>query len=314
MGLCSSSISLADWPQAELSNDFIQTTLYLPDASQGYYQGTRFDWSGAFKSLTYKGHSFIEPWFENYDPKLHDAICGPVEEFTPLGYAEAKPGDTFVKIGVGVLRKPDDKNYAFARYYDIVDQGTRNVKKHKDFLEFTHELNSPTGYAYMYHKTVKLTKGKPELVLEHSLKNTGKLPIETSTYDHNFFIIDKQPSGPTVNIEFPFDVKGEGKGFGSTILSQGKQLIYSRELAKKEQVYSAGLQGFDATSASYDIRIENQKTGAGVHITGDRPIQKMVYWACATTSCPEPYIQLKAEPGQEVKWKITYAFYEKQKQ
>lgn len=313
LGLCSNSLPLADWPQAELSNNLIQTTLYLPDASRGYYQGTRFDWSGAFKELTYKGHSFIEPWFETYDPKLHDAISGPVEEFTPLGYMDAKPGDTFVKIGVGVLRKPDDKNYVFSKYYDIVDQGTWIVKKHKDRIEFTHELNSAAGYAYVYRKLVKLTKGKPELVLEHSLKNTGKLPIETSAYDHNFFIIDKQPTGPTVNTEFLFDVKGEGKGFGSTILTQGNRLFYSRELAKKEQVYSPGLQGYGATAASYDIRIENQKTGAGVHITSDQPLQKLVYWACATTSCPEPYIQLKAEPGQEVNWKIAYEFYEKAK-
>lgn len=312
-GLCASTLPMADWPQAELSNDLIQTSLYLPDASKGYYQGTRFDWSGAFKSLTYKGHSFIEPWFENYDPKLHDAISGPVEEFTPLGYADAKPGDTFMKIGVGLLRKPDDKNYAFGKYYEIVDQGIWNVSKHKGYIDFTHTISSPTGYAYVYRKTVKLTKGKPELVLEHSLKNTGTLPIETSAYDHNFFIIDKQPTGPTVNIEFPFDVKGEGKGFGSTILAQGKQLVYSRELEKKEQVYSADLQGFGSTSASYDIRIENQKTGAGVRITSDQPLQKLVYWACATTSCPEPYIQLKAAPGQEVKWKIAYEFYEKTK-
>ncbi|GAB4006040.1 hypothetical protein GCM10028808_07180 [Spirosoma migulaei] len=304
---------MTDWPQAELSNDLIQTSLYLPDAGNGYYQGTRFDWSGAFKDLTYKGHSFIEPWFENYDPKLHDAISGPVEEFAPLGYTDAKPGDTFMKIGVGMLRKPDDKTYAFGKYYDIMDQGTWNVNRHKDHIDFTHTLTSPTGYAYVYRKTVKLTKGKPELVLEHSLKNTGTLPIETSAYDHNFFIIDKQPTGPTVNIEFPFDVQGEGKGFGTTILAQGKRLLYSRELEKKEQVYSAGLQGFGTTPASYDIRIENQKTGAGVHITSDQPLQKLVYWACATTSCPEPYIQLKAAPGQEVKWKIAYEFYEKMK-
>jgi len=304
---------LAEWPQAELSNGLVQTTLYLPDASQGYYQGTRFDWAGAFKDLTYKGHSFIEPWFENYDPKLHDAISGPVEEFTPLGYAEAKPGDTFVKVGVGVLRKPDDKPYVFARYYDVVDQGTWTVKKHKDHLDFTHELTSPAGYAYRYTKTVKLTKGKPELVLEHSLKNTGKLPIEASAYDHNFFIIDKQPTGPTVAIQFPFEVKGEGKGFGSVIQTQGNRLVYSREFEKKENVYSAGLQGFDPTSKSYDIRIENQKTGAGVHITSDQPLEKLVYWACATTSCPEPYIHLKAAPGQEIKWKIAYEFYEKEK-
>ena len=37
------------------------------------------------------------------------AIRGPVEEFNseggPLGYAEAAPGEGFLKIGVGVLRR-----------------------------------------------------------------------------------------------------------------------------------------------------------------------------------------------------------------
>lgn len=193
---------LAEWPQAELSNGVIETTLYLPDKQQGYYQGTRFDWAGAFRNLTYKGHSFIEQWFENYDPKLHDAINGPAEEFTPLGYTDAKPGDTFVKIGVGTLRKPDDNPYAFAKHFEVADHGKWTVKRHNDRVDFTHELTDPTGYGYRYTKTVRLSKGKPELVLEHSLKNTGNKPIQTSVYDHNFFIIDKQPTGPTVNIQF----------------------------------------------------------------------------------------------------------------
>jgi len=312
-GLCATTMPLAEWPQADLSNSVIETTLYLPDKQQGYYQGTRFDWSGAFKSLTYKGHSFIEQWFENYDPKMHDAINGPAEEFTPLGYADAKPGEIFVKIGVGSLRKADDKAYAFAKHFEVADHGKWTVKHHKDRVDFTHELTDPTGYGYRYTKIVRLSKGKPELVLEHRLKNTGSKPIQTSVYDHNFFIIDKQPTGPTVNIQFPFEVKAEGKGFGTTILAEGNQLSYSRELEKREQVYSSGLQGFKPVSSDYDIRIENQKTGAGIHITSDHSMEKLVYWACATTSCPEPYIRLEALPGKEVTWKIAYEFYEKTK-
>lgn len=312
--LCGHTLPLAEWPQADLSNGVLQTTLYLPDEQQGYYQGTRFDWAGAFKSLTYNGHSFIEQWFEHYDPKMHDAINGPAEEFTPLGYADAKPGGTFVKIGVGSLRKPDDEAYGFSKHFEVADYGKWTVKRHKDRIDFTHELTDPTGYGYRYIKTVRLTEGKPELVLEHSLRNTGRQPIQTSVYNHNFFIIDKQPTGPTVTIQFPFAVKAEGKGFGTTILAQGNRLIYARELEKKEQVYSAGLQGFKPTPGDYDIRIENQKTGAGIHVTSDRPMEKLVYWACATTSCPEPYIRLEALPGQEVTWKIAYDFYEKSKQ
>ena len=115
----------ADFPQAEISNGQIRVKLYLPDAKNGYYRGTRFDWSGVIASLEYKGHNFYGPWFDRVDPKIHDyayvgtevvagpctAISGPVEEFqtngTALGWDEAKAGGTFIKIGVGVLRKDD---------------------------------------------------------------------------------------------------------------------------------------------------------------------------------------------------------------
>jgi len=33
-------------PQAVVSNSRVHAQLYLPDAQAGYYQGTRFDWSG----------------------------------------------------------------------------------------------------------------------------------------------------------------------------------------------------------------------------------------------------------------------------
>jgi hypothetical protein len=309
-GLCGLIRPQAEPPQVTLSNGLITTTLYLPDTAQGYYRGTRFDWSGAFKNLDYKGHSYIEQWFQHYDPYLHDAINGPAEEFTPLGFADAKPGGTFVKIGVGTLRKVDDKPYAFASQYAVADHGKWSIKKRKDQVEFTHELTGPDGYGYQYSKTVRLVRGKPELVLEHRLKNTGQKSIETSVYDHNFWIIDRQPTGPTVAIRFPFTVTGEGKGFGTTIVAQDKALTYTRNLNEREQVYSAGLQGFGPTADSYDIRIENLKTGAGIHATSDRPLEKLVYWACPTTSCPEPYIHLKAKPGEEVTWTIKYAFYQ----
>lgn len=302
-------------PRITLSNGLVTTTLYLPDTAQGYYRGTRFDWAGAFKNLDYNGHSYIEPWFQHYDPIFHDAINGPAEEFTPLGFADAKPGGTFVKIGVGALRRANEKPYAFATVHTVANYGKRTVKiqKHGQFTDavtFTHALTDASGYGYHYTKTVRLVKGKPELILEHRLTNTGQKLIETSVYNHNFWIIDQQPTGPTVAVRFPFAVTGEGKGFGTTIVARDKALTYTRNLNEREQVYSAGLQGFGPTADSYDIRIENLKTGAGIHATGDRPLEKLVYWACATTSCPEPYIHLKAKPGESVTWTTRYAFYQ----
>src|SRR5438128_5953036 len=105
----------APFPQAEISSARIRARLYLPDAEIGYYRATRFDWSGVIAGLNWNGHNFFGQWFERHDPKTHDAITGPVEEFLTsgagLGYDEAKPGGRFVRIGVGVVRKPDEPRY-----------------------------------------------------------------------------------------------------------------------------------------------------------------------------------------------------------
>jgi hypothetical protein len=299
----------AEFPETKISNGLIDASLYLPDPTSGYYRGTRFDWSGVIPVLQFKGHHYFGQWFDTYDPNLHDAISGPVEEFTTLGFNDAAVGGEFLKIGVGGLIKPDEKAYNFVRNYQIKNPGKWRVKKSKDKVEFTHELKDAAGYSYIYKKTVRLLKGKPSLVLEHSLKNTGENPIETTVYNHNFFTIDQEPTGPDIKISFPFDVAAAGRGFGTIASAGGKAITYNRMLEKGENVFTDGLKGYGNSSDDYDIRIENLRTKAGVRITCDQPIDKFVFWACSTTSCPEPYIRISAKPGEEMKWKIQYEFY-----
>lgn len=69
------------YPKASISNGMVNAVVYLPDAKSGYYRGSRFDWSGVVGCLAYRGHTFFGVWFPRYDPLLHDAITGPVEEF-----------------------------------------------------------------------------------------------------------------------------------------------------------------------------------------------------------------------------------------
>src|ERR1700733_11168579 len=133
-------LSAADFPQAELSNSEIRLKIYLPDPKAGFYRASRFDWAGMIYSLVYRGHEYYGPWFQRVDPNVHDftydganivagpctAAVGPAEEFQPLGY-DAKAGGTFVKIGVGALRKPDDSTYDQFRLYEPVNGGTWTV-------------------------------------------------------------------------------------------------------------------------------------------------------------------------------------------
>ena len=75
----SASVLAQDYPQAEISNGVIHAELMLPDSQNGSYRGTRFDWSGIISSLQFRGHEYFGRWYEKHDPKIHDAITGPVE-------------------------------------------------------------------------------------------------------------------------------------------------------------------------------------------------------------------------------------------
>lgn len=307
--LCCYATRLAEPPQSTISNGLVSATLYLPDAVNGYYQATRFDWAGVFASLNYGGHSFFGPWMPVHFPKANDAVGGPVESFSPIGYNEAKGGGTFVTIGVGVLRKKSTAPFSPFDLYDIADGGKWSVKTKNDRVTYTQELHDPTGYAYLYTKTVRLVDGKPQMILEHSLKNTGKRIIETDVFDHNFPVIDKEHSGPSIKVIFPVNVKADGAGWGTVAKIEGKELIFLKNMDQRDWLKCDSLQGFGNTAKDYDFKIQNQKTGAGMKITADQPVEKVVFWASTTTACPEPYIKIKVLPGETMKWKINYEFY-----
>lgn len=299
------------YPQAEISNGLIRVRMYLPDPECGYYRATRFDWSGVIASLTCNGHEYFGPWFEHHDPKKHDGIVGPAEEFFfddgGPGYAEAPAGGTFVRIGVGILRKPDETAYRKFGTYDIVDPGTWVVSQGRDWIEFHHFVTNGVLHGYEYKKRVSLDEGQSALTIAHCLKNTGQRPIDTMQYNHNFFVIDGVPTGPDFVVRFPFDVRTDGDLKGLAEIRK-TDLVYLQELQNGQSIL-VPLDGFDSIAKSHNIVVENHRTGAGVRIRGDQPIRKLVFWSIRATLCPEPYVRITIQPGSEKEWQTRYTFY-----
>ncbi|HEY7305654.1 MAG TPA: hypothetical protein VH601_16130 [Bryobacteraceae bacterium] len=324
--MASSTITSAQIPQTEISNGVIKAKIYLPDAVKGYYRGTRFDWSGAVGSLEYQRHEYYGSWFTKFEADVHDfvfrgadivagacsAFHGPVEEYSvdePLGYSEAKPGQTFVKIGVGVLRKPDDKKYDNYRLYEILDSGNWTVHPKSDSVEFIQRIHDPSGgYSYTYTKIVRLVPGKPEMVIEHKLKNTGKRAIRTTVFDHNFLVLDKQTVGPDFVISVPFDIKTSEPPDPKLAEVKGKQILY-RKVLQGEETVALPIQGFGKSAADYSITVENRRVGAGMKVTGDRPLADMALWSIRSVLSMEPFVGISIEPGRDFEWAYTYSYY-----
>lgn len=310
-------------PESIISNGSLRVQVYLPDAANGFYRGTRFDWSGMVNSVQFGDHRFYGPWFARVDPAVRDyaykdadivastasAAVGPAEEFqTPLGFDKAKPGETFVKIGVGRLEKSEDPQYAFSKPFKLVDTGKWDVKRSPTAVEITQQLDDTvSGYAYTYTKTVRVASDKPQLIIEHRLKNTGTQAIRSLVYDHNFTVFDGAPTGD-ISMSVPYEIKTTRAPDPKFAQIAGKEFSYTKTLENQERL-AAGLQGFGSGAADYDFRIENHKTGTGIRIQGDRPLQNASVWSIRSVVAVEPFIQLAADPGQEFSWTYTYTYY-----
>ena len=308
---------LAASPSLTIGNGQIVAHIAPPGPS-AFYRGTRFDQAGVITSLKRNGREFYGPWFDRTAPEVLDytydtrgaivagpdsATSGPVEEFAPLDFAPA-PG-LFVKIGVGTLRQPDTQPYDHYRHYEVVDAGKWTVKQTKDSVKFTQTLKNGDA-AYIYEKTLRLVSGKPQLLIEHRLKNTGSKSITTTVYDHNFLRLTSGNAGTTVTFPFPLTIATNPPP-PDLIRAEGSTLTYLRPMKPKERI-SFLVTGFGATAADYDIAIRDTAAGGGVTIHGDQPITRLNIFSIDKVQSVEPYIAIDVAPGKEQRWHFTYTF------
>lgn len=316
---------LAAAPKAQIGNGVLEATVLLPDREKGFYRGVRFDWSGMLSSLKYGGQEYYGLWFDRIADNVRDFLfldggvtvanntgaVGPAEVYdgeAPASWAEAPAGGTFLKIGVGLLRKPAaGGNYSQFGVYEPVNPGVWKTVAKKDRVEFVHTLADPaSGYGYVYRKVVRLVAGKPQMVIEHSLKNTGTRPISTVAYNHNFLTLGGEPTAAGVTVRTPYAITTPQPVDPAAATVSGGTLTYSRPLSG-EQRFAATIEGYPAGAGPYDVAVHNA-AGAGFHVVSATPMSRLALWSIRRTVSAEPFVSLKAAPGQTVDWTFTYAY------
>lgn len=298
----------SEFPSVVLGNDQLEMLVYLPDPNKGYYRGTRFDRSGIIGSLRVGSHTFVQPWQETHDPTAHDAVTGPAEEFgmeSPLGYATAKPGEAFIKIGVGELQRVNQEPYMFNGEYPLVRALPWKVERAAQQVAFFQELPLTRGFGYQYTKVLKLVPGLPALVIEHRLKNTGSLPIHTNHYVHNFFLIDGQLVGPSYRVRFGFPVTGQISPPELAKLDNNVLSVLA-PLPPKASLFGSLLPR--ESPSAFWLELENTQVQASVKVSGEFAPEKLAVWAVREALCPEVFVTLQLPPSAEKTWATRYFF------
>ena len=235
-----------------LSHEGMKISVVVP-GSADTYRGTRFSWAGIISEVTWGEHHLFGPWRPGSFPlDLHDNVSGTAGEFgmgtagmpPPLGFDEAAPGGCFVKIGVGVLRRPDTQPYQFHGSYELIEAPAWEVSADSQRIDMRQRL-AIDGFGYDYTHAIELVPGASAFITRHRLTNTGVKPIRQTHYSHNFVVLDRQPVGPDYEVILPF-TPGPTFGDGSAAVLQGNRLGFRRSL---HSAVFAMLNGYNGDAA-----------------------------------------------------------------
>jgi hypothetical protein len=311
---------LRQYPHAILSSGGACAMVMLPDARGGFYRASRFEWSGMVARVACGRHEYFGPWRIPHDPRCYEHGIGTAEEFglecTPPGFRQADVNDTFLKIGVGLLRKtpmhqreyPEDNGeYSFRESYPLAGRPTWEVATGQEWVSFEQQASSGRGHAYSYRKQVELSCGGAcELRISRVLRNIGAERLQTRHYGHNFISIDDAMVGPCYRVELPFTAQVAEIGGGAAV--RGRRVEFACLMPPRVPAW-ARLTGFDRGDARHNqARVSNTRTGGWVSVATDVAPCMYNFFAERTAVCPEGFVQIDLPPGREMNWNTVYTF------
>jgi hypothetical protein len=267
------------------------------------YKGTRFDRTGFITQVVLDDrHRFCGP------ESLVDGegtggigLCNEFGIFYPIGYHDAQTGETFPKIGVGLLTRPAD-DHNFAATYEMKPFPVR-IEQSESRIVYEMDSLPCRGYETRLRKTVQLRDNSLDIFYE--LKNTGSKAIHTHEYNHNFLTIDGHPPGPSYVLRL-----AKGIAFPSNELLP--PLVFSDgDIRWKSAVPAPFLSGVSVSVKPKGPAWEliHEPSGVGVRERVDFPISHFSLWSAPHLVAPEAFITIDLSPGEVQTWTRQYDFF-----
>jgi hypothetical protein len=281
----------------------LQVELGLPGE---VYRGARFDWTGFITRVTLDGtHTFCVP--ESYQAGTGTGGIGLCNEFgidQPVGYGEARPGEFFPKLGIGLLRRLDESPYSFACPYEVARPFPVDLEHGVDWARVIVEPVECQGYAVRLVKTFQVAENRLEI--SYSLANTGLRPVVTHEYVHNFIGIDQQPLGPGYLLRFPYPVVVDPQmtsGLDSLTLA-GHDVHFSA--AAGQGLYFRAQPAGRSEQPQWEMWL--QASGVGVREYDDFAPLRVAVWGTAHVLSPEIFVPIDLPPGTSQTWRRRFEF------
>lgn len=299
------------------------------------YRGARFDWHGFITQVTLDGaHTFCTS--ESLTPGKGTGGIGLCNEYgneKPTGYADARPGETFPKLGIGLLRRPKDPDYSYMREHEIVQLFPVTCTSTPDQLSVVMEPVDCRGYAVRLVTNFKVKHNWLEI--NYRMENTGKRPVDTHEYRHNFIGIDGQFIGPDYHLHLPYPIEMEKIAHAyhklappllrkllpnalmdamiENMLQKGLRVVAIKGgdvdfLARPSTWFYFRTSGFDFRT-DYQWEIMLCSKAVGVREYDDFTPSRVGVWGDAHVISAETFIDISLQPGEVKAWQRKYEFF-----
>ncbi len=121
-------------------------------------------------------------------------------------------------------------------------------------------------------------------------------------------MLDHQPPGPAFTVELPYQIQTPRPPDETLVGVHGNRIVYAKQLSGEDEAV-VFMQGFNDNPEDFGIVIENSEVGAGMRISGDRPLIREFLWSIRTVLAGEAYVGIDIQPGAEFTWSNTYDYY-----
>lgn len=288
-----------------LKNKLLEIQIDMPLAN---YHSSRFDWTGKIKSVKYKNVyvSGIEKINTEDSTNYGKGFYNEFGIDRPVGFDEAKEGDYFHKIGIGLLKK-EGEEYQFFKKYEVIPAEFA-VDAGPNKLTITCTSQNMNGYAYVLKKEIELLNSG--FMIRYRLHNTGEKTIQTDEYVHNFLAINKELIDSNYILRYPFRLRPER----FTAVVNPENLVEIGDSAVRfkgtptQQFFYSNVTGNDTVAAAWEL--VNLKSRIGIRLQGSFTTAKSNLWGWKQVVSPEMFFDIDLPPGESVEWSRTYEVFE----
>tara|TARA_Y100001933_G_scaffold222942_1_gene234136 strand:- start:106056 stop:107072 length:1017 start_codon:yes stop_codon:yes gene_type:complete len=277
-----------------LQNAFLDVHLVTPSHPAGGVDAVRFDQTARVTNLKYKGIELLD---ERGMPDEFGLLGIGV-----LGYEDGD--DTFVKLGVGQLKRNKPQQYHFGTAYPLqalADTRIEFVGPHE--IQLVQTFNHVSKYSYVYRKKISIDPQASVLKFDYALENHGQDEMTFDTYNHNFFKMGEGAIGSRLHFN---------PGFIPAYLSTDRLLLdeqgvsFSRDLLAPQTIFLPFL-GNEKPFADAAI-LTDRYAGIKASIKHVPSPLHFTFFADSKAIAPEYFIRLTVKPQDAVTWQRTYTF------